>query len=806
MATLHTSLPLLSIPIYGMNCVGCAGKLQSALNEIEGISSEVNFALEKAQISFKENHDHSKTLSTIITLLDKKNYQTDRQALIFDVVGWSCVSCANKTVAALSKHPFTFNVQSNFATETVQLQTLQGAFTKMQLDELLASLSYQLTEKTQQNFQTQQATKLTNQKKRDKKVLTLLAISTLLSLPFILSMLVMFITGSHHFLPRGLEFLLATPVQFIIGARFYKGAWNSLKDKSANMDLLVALGTSAAYFYSLYILITGLDQPLYFESSTLVITLVTLGKYLEHRAKQSTSSAINALMALRPDTAFVKKGKIFVSVNIDEVQQGDIVQLAIGEKAPVDGIIIEGTSYLDESLLTGESKPLLKEPQSTVIAGSINGEGVLLIKTTAVGESTSLSKIIHLVENAQMSKAPIMQLVDKISAIFVPIVLVIAALTFSIWYFTTGDFQQALINAVAVLVIACPCALGLATPTAVVVGTGVAAQQGILIKDIKTLQQVFRLQTIIFDKTGTLTEGKGSITHCYSVDNNDELMLAQLAGLQMGSKHPIAKTIKDYCSEKQIEVIAASDISAVNGEGIQGIVISKEKATSEILIAGNQQMMARFSISIPKKLDLPNEQTIVYIAKSGQFWGVISISDKLREMSQDAISELKQRGLQTIMLSGDKHSVVQYIAQKLHIDEYHSELKPEQKLNKLIELQKNSQVAMVGDGVNDAPALAQADISIAMGTGSDAAKETASITLMRNDPRLVAIAIDISKATWHKIQQNLFLAFIFNTVAIPAAAMGYLSPAIAGAAMALSSITVLTNSLLLKRLKIKELS
>lgn len=800
MSTSSTSFTL-SIPIYGMNCAGCASRLQSALNEITAITAEVNFALEKAQICFAEKHDHSETLQKIINLLETKNYQTDLQTLNFEVLGWSCTNCANKTVKTLNNHPFSFNVNSNFATESVQFQTISGAFKGSQLSQLMSTSGYQLTEKQHKNFAEQQVKKQQAQYQRDKKIIALLSLSVLLSLPFLISMLMMMFASQTTFLPPYIEFLLATPVQFFIGARFYKGAWNSLKDKSANMDLLVALGTSAAYFYSLVSLLTGLEHALYFESSTLVITLVTLGKYLEHRAKQSTSSAINALMALRPDTASIKKGKQFVSVKIDEVQVGDLVQLSIGEKVPVDGLVLEGSSYLDESLLTGESKPLLKEPDCNVIAGSINGEGVLLIKTTAVGDATSLSKIIGLVENAQMSKAPIMQLVDKISAIFVPIVLVIATLTFSIWYISTGDFQQALINAVAVLVIACPCALGLATPTAVVVGTGMAAQQGILIKDIKTLQQMFRLQTIVFDKTGTLTEGKGSISTCYSVDAQNDVMLAELAALQTGSQHPIASTIKKHCQLHNIEAATATQIKAVNGEGIQGLI------ADEALLAGNLKMMDRFAISIPKTLNISenNNESEVYIAKNGQFWGYISITDTLRKTSIEAIADLKKRGLKTVILSGDKDTVVTAIAKKLHVDESISELKPEQKLSKLITLQKHANIAMVGDGVNDAPALAQADISIAMGTGSDVAKESASITLMRNDPRLVAIAIDISKATWHKIQQNLFWAFIFNTIAIPAAALGYLSPAIAGGAMALSSIIVLTNSLHLKRLKIKEL-
>ena len=788
----------LKLPVYGMNCAGCASRLQTALNAIKGIHAEVNFALENAQISFDSGVDHTDSLPAILALLEDKGYQTDSETLLLSATGWSCASCATKTSKTLNAQPLVINTQSNFATESVQIQTIQGALNKQDIEYFSTLLPYQLSIKSKRNFKQQNEQKMALQKKQDRKSLFTIVVATLLSLPFLLSMANMAFNNEHHLLTPWLEFILATPVQFIIGARFYKGAWLSLKNFTTNMDVLVALGTSAAYFYSLTILFSGSNQALYFESSSLVITLVTLGKYLEHRAKQSTSTAINALMALRPDSAQVKKGKKFITVNIEDIQVGDLVQVAIGEKVAVDGVVVEGQSYLDESLLTGESKAILKETNSKVIAGSINGDGVLLIKTQAVGESTSLSKIISLVENAQMSKAPIMQLVDKISAIFVPAVLVIATLTFLTWYFVSGDFQHALISAVAVLVIACPCALGLATPTAVVVGTGVAAQQGILIKDIKTLQQAHQLQTVIFDKTGTLTEGKGQISEIMSADKNNEILLSKLNALQAGSKHPIAHAVKSYCADKNIDIVKAQEVQAISGEGIQGEI------NGALVIAGNISMMQRFSVNVPPQYtddSLTHAGSLVYIAENGIFSGYVTIVDQLRTESFEAIKQLQARSIETLILSGDKSSVVKHISAQLQITKSFAELKPEQKLAKLLALQKDKQVAMVGDGVNDAPALAQADVSIAMGTGSDVAKQSASITLMRNDPRLVAVAIDISKATWIKIQQNLFWAFIFNTVAIPAAALGYLSPAIAGAAMALSSITVLSNSLLLKRFK-----
>lgn len=788
----------LTLPIYGMNCAACATSLQQALNQIEGIKADVNFVLESALITFKASKDQQKTLSLILELLEKKGYQTDSESLTISVTGWHCSSCMNKTVKRLNELPFIIDIQANFATEKLLIRTIKGVLKKTDIGHFSELLPYQFSLENKLNIQDQQLLKTALQKKQNKKTEYKLIFSVLLSLPFLISMINMFISGEHNLLNPWFEFILATPVQFIIGARFYQGAYASLKNRSANMDLLVALGTSAAYFYSLYLLLAGLNHALYFESSVLVVTLVTLGKYLEDRAKQSTTTAINALMALRPNTAKVKKGKLYIDMEIDDVQIGDLVQVSIGEKVAVDGIVITGESYLDESLLTGESAPVLKTKKSNVVAGSLNGNSVLLIKTTAVGEQTSLNKIISLVENAQMSKAPILQLVDKISSVFVPIVLLIATFTFIAWYLLTADFQQALISSVAVLVIACPCALGLATPTAMVVGTGVAAQKGILIKDIKTLQQAYKLQTIIFDKTGTLTQGKGEVSTIFSVNNEPQKLLSQIYALQTGSKHPIANAVKNHCQKHNIDPLTAENIQAINGMGIKGIINKKS------VLAGNLKLMRQFNISLPQtlsdKLEKKNE-SIVFIAFDHLFIGYICITDKLREESYEAIQGLQKQGLKIVILSGDKQNVVEHIAEQLQINDFYAQLLPEQKLEKLTQLQKNSYIAMVGDGVNDAPALAAADISIAMGLGSDVAKQTASMTLMRNDPRLVSVAIEVSNATWRTIKQNLFWAFVFNMVAIPAAAMGYLSPVIAGGAMALSSITVLTNSLLLKRFK-----
>lgn len=790
-----TDATILKLSVYGMNCTSCAVGLQTALNQIHGICAEVNFAISAAMLTFDCKQDHTNTLKQVLSVLEKKGYQTDSQRISFSAEGWRCTSCAAKTLKAISSHPFIYASQSNFATQNVQIHTIQGALNTQAIKDIIKISPYPLTRLEKNNVKAQLQARAANARRQHKKQLNFVIASIMLSIPFLINMIAMTVTGDHTLLPNWLAFTLATPVQFIIGARFYKGAWQSLKSKAANMDVLVSLGTSAAYFYSLYLQLLNTDHPLYFESSTLVITLVTLGKYLEDRAKQSTTSAINALMALRPDTAKVKKGKDYIDVSIDDVQIDDLVQVAIGDKVPVDGVLIEGESYLDESLITGESKPIFKKSESQLIAGSINGNGVLLIKTTAAADATILSKIITLVENTQMSKAPFMQLVDKISAIFVPIVLMIAAITFTIWYVSQGNFDQALMSAISVLVIACPCALGLATPTAVVVGTGLAAKHGILIKDIKTLQQAHKLQTVIFDKTGTLTLGQDQINTIVSLDQQQDKLLSKLNALQSGSKHPIAQSVKSYCLKAHIKSLQATQITAVDGEGLHGTVAGKH------IIAGNLALMYRFDIAISDTIlkdTAKRAQTLVYIAQNHTLIGYITISNTLRPGSKSAIRQLKKRGIKTIILSGDKQNAVQDISQQLNIDESYFALKPEQKLEKLKDIQKTAYIAMVGDGVNDAPALAQADVSIAMGTGSDAAKESASITLMRNDPRLVPLAIDISKATWIKIQQNLFWASIFNIIAIPVAAMGYLSPTIAGGAMAISSITVLSNSLLLK--------
>ena len=792
-----TAQQQVTFPVYGMNCASCASKLTTAFNEIDGIEANVNITLEKATLSIDEKALDTPIATEVVSVLQKKGYQTDYQQISFEA-DWSCSSCVETTLNALKKHPLVLDVKANFATQMVHIETLESFINEQFIEQLVALSPYKLTHKVAITSQQQLQKKQQQEQKKQRQEKLSLGFAIALSLPFWVAMINMAFSDTPLLAPW-LELALATPLQFIVGARFYKGAWNSIKNFSANMDVLVILGTSAAYFFSLYMLLEGSTAHLYFETSALVIVLIRLGKYLEFRAKQASSKAVSALSQLQAIDALVKKGKEFKRVLIEHVQVNDLIQIAAGDKVPVDGVIVEGSSYLDEALLTGESRPILKDIDDNVFAGTLNGDGVLLIKSTAVNEQTKLHQIIQLVESAQMSKAPILQLVDKISSIFVPIVLGIAVITFGAWWFTGGDFEQALMHSVAVLVIACPCALGLATPTAMVVGTGLAAQKGILIKDINTLQLAHKLDHIAFDKTGTLTKGQVSLDNITSFHHD---FFSLLLGLQQASKHPIAKAVIEHTQSLDTKVSEVTDIQSIHGEGIHG------RFNDADLIAGNSKLLARFDINLTEQLaihavNVDQAQNIIYVCYQQTLIGYFVIADQLRPESKEAIEDLHKLGLSTILLSGDKQSVVQAMSKQLGISTFYAEQTPEQKLQQLSDLQQDSLVAMVGDGVNDAPALAKADVSIAMGGGSDVAKQTAAMTLMRDDPRLIAVAIKLSRATWSTIRQNLFWAFIFNTLAIPAAALGYLNPTIAAIAMTISSLTVLSNSLLLKRTRLK---
>jgi P-type Cu+ transporter len=632
------------------------------------------------------------------------------------------------------------------------------------------------------------------------------AASALLSLPLVAPMLGELL-GLHWMLPGWLQLALATPVQFWLGARFYRAGWKALRAFSGNMDLLVAIGTSAAYALSVYLLLrpVGEGMPhLYFESSAVVITLVLLGKWLERRAKGQTVEAIRALEALRTTQALVRRDGVDVVVPIDAVRLGDLLVVRPGERVPADGAIREGSSHLDESLLTGESLPVSKKPGDKVTGGAVNGEGLLVVEATAVGADSMLAQIIRLVEDAQAVKAPIQRLVDKVSAVFVPVVLFISLVTLLGWGITTGDWQQALLNAVAVQVIACPCALGLATPTSIMVGTGAAARHGILIKDAEALETAHAIQLVMFDKTGTLTEGKPQVVAVDSMDADSALSLAW--AVQQYSDHPLARAVAQAASARGLALPQAANASALPGRGVQADV------NGRTVYLGNARLMRELgaptaALEAAASAHEQAGRTVSWIAKRDgphdvRVEGLIAFGDRVKGSAAAAIRRLSAMGVDVLMLTGDNQGSARAVAATLGVRDFVAEVLPADKARVVAEaMASGRKVAMVGDGINDAPALAAADVGIAMASGTDVAMHTAGITLMRGDPALVADAIDISHRTYRKIRQNLGWAFVYNVVGIPLAAFGMLNPVIAGAAMALSSVSVVSNALLLRSWK-----
>ncbi|WPB57011.1 heavy metal translocating P-type ATPase [Xylophilus sp. GOD-11R] len=625
-------------------------------------------------------------------------------------------------------------------------------------------------------------------------------LSLVLMAPMLLSPL-----GAHTMLAPWLQALLAAPVQFGLGARFYRAGWAALRARSGNMDLLVALGTSAAYGLSLWLwwrAPAGAMPHLYFEASATVVTLVLLGKWLEARAKRRTGSAIRALQALRPETARVLRRKREVEMPVAELLVGDTVVLRPGERVPADGRVLEGRSQADESLLTGEPLPVDKAPGDRLTGGSVNGEGRLLVEVTAVGAETVLARVVRLVEDAQAAKAPIQRTVDRVAEVFVPVVLVIAALTMAGWLLAGAGVEASLVHAVSVLVIACPCALGLATPAALMTGTGVAARHGILVRDAAALEQARRIVTVAFDKTGTLTAGRPRLLAFDTVAGDDDARwLAVAAALQAGSEHPLARAVTAAAVERGLAAMTATDIRAEAGRGLRGVVDGRE------YLLGSERWMAEHGVALPltDRTGAHAGATVSVLAESvgdgGQARAVLSFGDLPREGAADALAGLRRRGLRLAMLSGDNPAAAAAMAAPLGLraDEVHAGLLPAGKVDALRALAQAGPVAMVGDGINDAPALAAADLGIAMGSGTDVALQAAGITLMRPDPALVGAALDIARRTGAKIRQNLFWAFVYNLAGIPLAAFGLLSPVVAGAAMALSSVSVMANALLLRR-------
>ena len=628
-------------------------------------------------------------------------------------------------------------------------------------------------------------------------------IAAALTLPLVAQMVTMFnadaLAGQHHdLLPRWLQLALATPVQFWIGWRFYDGGWKALRGGGANMDVLVALGTSAAYLFSLVVTLGGLhDLPVYFEASAAVITLVLLGKLLEARAKARTTAAIEALVRLQPKTARVERDGQLVEIDAALLMPGDVFIVRPGESVPVDGEVIEGASNVNEAMLTGESMPVAKHPGDRVFAATANSEGMLRCKATGVGEHTLLAGIIRLVAEAQGSKAPVQRLADRISAVFVPVVCVIAFVTFAGWWLYGGAFNEALINAVAVLVIACPCALGLATPTAIMVGTGQGARAGILVKNAEALERAEKTRILAVDKTGTLTRGEPEVTDIVPLGATQEEGLRLAAALEQGSEHPLARAVLKRAQSAGLSLPVVTDFKATPGAGVEAMVEARS------LRLGAPDWFPESPLPQAQLAALQGEgKTVVVLAEGATPLALLAIADPLRETSPDAVARLRALGVQVVMLTGDNPVTAAAIARRAGIADYRASISPAGKADAVNALKTdNAVVAMVGDGINDAPALAAADVSFAMGAGSDAAIEVADITLVRGDLHGVADAIRLSRATLGKIRQNLFWAFIYNLLGIPLAAFGLLNPVVAGAAMAMSSVSVVSNSLLLKRWK-----
>ncbi|WP_221568347.1 heavy metal translocating P-type ATPase [Alkalihalobacillus sp. TS-13] len=798
-----------TLQIAGMTCAACAVRIEKGLKKIDGVEdANVNFALEKSKVTF----DPFKTnVHQVKEKVQSLGYKVTSEKVEFDISGMTCAACANKIEKRLNKLSGVQTATVNFALESALVEYNPDEVSAADMIEAIKKLGYRLEQKKEA-----QGEKVDHRQKEIEKQKGKFIFSAILSIPLLWAMVSHFQFTSFIWLPEmfmnpWVQLALATPVQFIVGGQFYVGAYKALRNKSANMDVLVALGTSAAYFYSIYLSIISIGSDshmveLYFETSAVLITLIILGKLFEAKAKGRSSEAIKKLMGLQAKTATVVRDGQELNVSIEEVIAGDIVYVKPGEKVPVDGVIFEGRSALDESMITGESIPVDKTVGDAVIGSTINKNGFIKVKATKVGKDTALAQIIKVVEEAQGSKAPIQRLADVISGIFVPIVVGIAIVTFLVWYFVVspGEFAVALEKLIAVLVIACPCALGLATPTSIMAGSGRAAEYGILFKGGEHLETTHRLDTVILDKTGTVTNGKPTLTDVILSNGFEEKEFLKLVGAaERNSEHPLAEAIVEGIKEKGIELGTSEHFEAIPGFGIESKVEGKS------LLIGTRRLMEKNNINVgdilPKMENLEKQgKTAMLVAIDHHFAGLIAVADTIKETSPKAIERLKKMGLEVVMITGDNKQTAQAIANEVGIDQVIAEVLPEGKAEEVKKLQKvGKKVAMVGDGINDAPALATADIGMAIGTGTDVAMEAADITLIKGDLNSIADAIFMSKMTIRNIKQNLFWAFAYNALGVPIAALGFLAPWLAGVAMAFSSVSVVLNALRLQRIQLK---
>ena len=780
--------PELDIGIEGMTCASCVGRVEKAIRKVPGVADvSVNLATEKARVVFAGGQTNPQG---VVAAIEAVGFHPVGTEFDLQVGGMTCASCVGRVEKALKRVPGVAEASVNLATERAHV-TGHG----IGLADLIAAVERAGFEAAPVTEQTTAAP----EESRSGRELRHVIIAAVLSAPLVAGMLGELL-GFDVMLPGWVQFALATPVQFWLGWRFYNAAYKAVRAGAGNMDLLVALGTTAAWGLSVYTLLTahaGHAPHLYFEASAVLITFVLLGKWLEARAKGQTAAAIRALMDLRPDTARVRRDGAETEVPVDRVRVGDVVVIRPGERVPVDGRIVEGAGSVDESMLTGEPLPVEKAVGSMVTGGSINVDGLLAVETMAVGSETMLAKIVRLVEGAQASKAPIQRAVDKVSAVFVPVVLGFALVTFAAWWALGGDIEAAVITAVSVLVIACPCALGLATPTAIMVGTGAAARHGILIKDAEALERAHAVTVVAFDKTGTLTEGKPRVTDLIAAPGGNETELLRLAAtLQQGSEHPLAHAVRERAAGQGLGALA--DFKALAGRGVSGVVDGRP------VLLGTRRLMAESGVADPALEARAAEleatgRTVSWLAAEGRALGLVAFGDTVKESARIAVRALHDQGIEAVMVTGDSHGAAQAVARELGIDRVFAEVLPGDKAAVVATLKAEGKVvAMVGDGINDAPALAAADVGIAMATGTDVAMHTAGVTLMRGDPVLVGGAIDVSRRTYAKIRQGLFWAFVYNLVGIPLAAAGLLSPVLAGGAMALSSVSVVVNALTLR--------
>ncbi|WP_314591154.1 heavy metal translocating P-type ATPase [Paenibacillus terrigena] len=798
-----------TLSITGMTCAACANRIEKGLNKLEGVTNaNVNFALEKASLSY----DPSKLdVDRMEETIKKLGYGVAKETVDFKLEGMTCAACANRIEKGLSKMAGVTSATVNFAMETARVEYSPGDVSVGDMQNKVKQLGYQAITKQESESTGDHRTKEIRHQKRN------LLISAILSLPLLWSMVGHFSFTSWIYVPDlfmnpWMQLLLSTPVQFYIGRQFYVGAYKALRNGSANMDVLVSLGTSAAYFYSLYLTIDWFlaganahhGPAMYYETSAVLITLVLMGKLFESLAKGRTSEAIKSLMGLQAKAALVIRDGVEQSIPVQEVLTGDVVLVKPGEKIPVDGLVLEGVSSVDESMLTGESLPVEKKAGDEVIGATMNKNGMLRIQATKVGKETALAQIIKVVEEAQGSKAPIQRVADVISGIFVPIVVGIAIVAFLVWYFvvTPGNFAEALEKAIAILVIACPCALGLATPTSIMAGSGRAAEFGILFKGGEHLEQTHKIDAIILDKTGTVTKGKPELTDVLT-ENNETEFLRLVGAAEKNSEHPLAEAIVEGIKGKNIQIPATESFEAIPGYGIKAVVEGKE------LLIGTRRLMEKFDVNAQHAYEVMNRleeagKTAMLVAMNGDYAGLVAVADTIKETSKEAVTRLKDMGIQVIMITGDNERTAKAIAAEVGIEHVLAEVLPEGKAEEVKKLQSQGKtVAMVGDGINDAPALATADIGMAIGTGTDVAMEAADVTLMRGDLSSIPDAIYMSRKTMSNIKQNLFWALGYNTLGIPIAAIGLLAPWVAGAAMALSSVSVVLNALRLQRVKIR---